>query len=359
MQIFRNRALLPIIFALPIVQLIILSNAATFEVKEVNMSVVDEDRTETSRRLVRKMQATGYFVVTDQSQTADEAGEALLSNAASMVLHFPLHFERDLLRTGDATVQMIFDAQDGAIAGVAQAYANSVLASYNRELLQGISAEAVSAGGIDITPANWFNPKQRYTAFMVPGILVLLVTIIGLFISSMNIVREKELGTIEQLNVTPITKSQFIVGKLLPLWIIGLFELAFGLIIAKLGFQVPMVGSLALVFAMAALYLIVTLGLGLFLSTITDTQQQSMFLAWFVMVIFILMSGLFTPIESMPTWAQKMTLFNPVAHFIAIMRRVLLMGADFSSIRREFYWLLAFAIVILTLAVRQYKKVTQ
>ncbi|MCB0717982.1 MAG: ABC transporter permease [Bacteroidetes bacterium] len=357
LQIFRNRSLLPIIFVLPIVQLVILSNAATFEVKNVRMSVVDEDQTEASRGLVRKMQATGYFSVVANSPTADQGADLLLSTAASMVIHFPLHFERDLRRSGTARVQMIFDAQDGAKAGVSQAYASSVVVDYSRELGANIVLDGIPAG-IDVIPVNWFNAEQRYTTFMVPGILVLLVTIVGMFISAMNIVREKEIGTIEQLNVTPITKSQFVIGKLMPLWVIGLFELAFGLIVAKLLFDVPMVGSIPLVFAMAAVYLVAMLGFGLWLSTMTDTQQQAMFLAWFFMVIFILMSGLFTPIESMPHWAQNIAELNPLAHFIRIMRRVLLMGADFSAIRTEFYWLVGFAMTILPMAVRQYRKVS-
>lgn len=358
LQIFRNRALLPIIFVLPILQLIVLSNAATFEVKSVRMSVVDEDHSDTSSKLIRKLIATGSFEAIGYFDTADSAAETLLASKAALVLHIPLNFERDLKRNGTSTIQMILDAQDGATAGVAQAYAQTVIAGYNKELAAAIVIEPVQSLNIEVIPTNWFNPAQRYTTFMVPGILVLLVTIISMFISAMNIVREKEIGTIEQLNVTPIARWQFIAGKLMPLWIIGLFELAFGLLVAKVIFSVPMVGSIFLVFCMAAVYLLVMLGLGLWLSTTTDTQQQAMFLAWFIMVIFILMSGLFTPIESMPRWAQQLALLNPVAHFISIMRRVLLMGANFAAIRFEFLCLAGYAVVVLSLAVRQYRKVT-
>ncbi len=358
-QIFRNRAMLPIIFVMPIIQLVVLAHAATFEVKNVPVSLVDEDRTETSRLLVEKMGASGYFSVVKQTFSARQAADALLGTEARMVLHVPRHFERDLRRTGRAGVQMIFDAQDGATAGVAQAYVNTILAAFTRQIqVDFVAAEPAPAPAIEVVPASWYNPDLDYQTFMVPGILVLLVTMIGTFLSAMNVVREKEIGTIEQLNVTPIKKYQFITGKLLPFWIIALFELAFGLVIARVIFDVPMLGSLALIFALAGVYLLVMLGIGLWISTLTETQQQAMFLSWFLMVIFILMSGLFTPIESMPVWAQKLTLLNPVAYFITIMRRVLLKGAGFAAVQTEFWALVAYAAVMLTLAVRQYRKVS-
>ncbi len=202
----------------------------------------------------------------------------------------------------------------------------------------------------------WFNPQLDYKTYMVPGILVLLVTIIGLFLSAMNVVREKEIGTIEQINVTPIHKYQFITGKLLPFWIIAMFELAFGLLIAKIIFSLPVLGNVGVVFTVASIYILAILGLGLFISTITNTQQQAMFIAWFFMVIFILMSGLFTPIDSMPDWAQKLNIINPIAYFIKVMRMVLLKGAGFADVLNQIIALTFYAIVSLTLAVRMYKK---
>jgi ABC-2 type transport system permease protein len=193
---------------------------------------------------------------------------------------------------------------------------------------------------------------------MVPGILCLLVTIIAFLLSGMNIVREKEIGTIEQINVTPIRKVQFIAGKLLPFWIIALFELAFGLTIGKLLFNIPIIGSLGLIFLSAAVYIFVILGFGLLISTMTNTQQQSMLVSFFFMVIFILMSGLFTSIESMPEWAQKLDRINPIAYFIRIMRMVMLKGSDFHDIRESFYSLVVYALAIISFAVWRYRKVT-
>ena len=361
LQIFRNKAMLPIIFVMPIVQLLVLSYAATFEIKNTPISLIDEDRSATSRLLVEKLEASGYFTVARQSFSAQAADEDLLRGNARMILHVPDDFERDLRQEGAAPVRLVLNAEDGFAAGVIQAYALNIITAFN----QGIQADFAGAAPasprqpvIEVRPAHWFNPDLNYQTYMVPGILVILVTMIGTFLSAMNVVREKEIGTIEQLNVTPIGKYQFIIGKLLPFWILALVELGMGLVVAWIVFRTPMLGNLFLVFALAGVYLLVMLGFGLWISTFTETQQQAMFLAWFFMVVFILMSGLFTPIESMPIWAQKLTLLNPIAYFIEIMRRVLLKGAGFADVQSLFWALVAYAAVMLTLAVGQYRKVT-
>ena len=361
LQIFRNRGMLRIIIVLPVLQLLVLSNAATFEVRNTDFVLLDEDRSRMSTDIAEHLQASGYFTLVERVASSRQADVAILRGDAGMILRIPQHFERDFVTTGSAGVQFVLNAQDGATVGVVQAYAGQILASYNRDVIAevGFPASATAAvSRIEMRPSLWYNPELNYITYMVPGILVLLVTMIGTFLTAMNIVREKETGTIEQLNVTPIKKWHFIVGKLLPFWIIALVELAVGLVIARVVFDVPMLGNLVLVFALAGVYMLVMLGIGLFVSTATDTQQQAMFLAWFIMVVFILMSGLFTPIESMPEWAQRMALLNPVAHFIEIMRRVLLKGAGFAAIQTQFWTLSAYAAVVLTLAIRKYRKIT-
>jgi len=188
---------------------------------------------------------------------------------------------------------------------------------------------------------------------------VVLVTLIGLFLSGMNVVREKEIGTIDQINVTPIKRWQFITGKLLPFWIIGLGELTVGLVISRALFHVPMLGHYYVIYLVAAIYLLVVLGMGLLISTVTESQQQAMFIAWFFIVIFVLLSGLFTPIQSMPHWAQNLTLANPVRHFVDIMRRVMLKGSDLGDIAKPFGILGAEAVVMLALAVNRYRKTSE
>ena len=209
---------------------------------------------------------------------------------------------------------------------------------------------------IETIPSFWYNSTLNYKTFMVPGILVLLITMLTLFLSSMNIVREKELGTLEQINVTPIKKYQFIIGKLFPFWVIGLVILTIGLLISKIVFNVPMLGNIVLVYFFTSIYLLLILGFGLFLSNHTETQQQAMFIAWFFIVIFILMSGLFTPIESMPKWAQNMTLFNPIRYFVEFIRMVLLKGAGLQEVLPNLGIITLFAIVVNGLAVWSYKK---
>ena len=194
---------------------------------------------------------------------------------------------------------------------------------------------------IFITYSNWFNPELNYKTYMVPGILAVLVSMIAIFLSGMNIVKEKEIGTIEQLNVTPIKKTQFI----------------FGIFLGRLIFNVPMLGNPLLIFFIASIYLLVILGMGLFISTLTNTQQQAMFISWFFMVIFMLMGGIFTPIESMPAWAQTITLFNPIAYFVRVMRMIMLKGSGFNDVLQTIYVISAYAFIMLSLAIIRYRKV--
>jgi ABC-2 type transport system permease protein len=192
----------------------------------------------------------------------------------------------------------------------------------------------------------------------VPGILVALVTMVGTLVTAQNIAREKEMGTLEQLNVTPITKGEFIVAKLLPFWVLALINLSIGLVVARLVFHVPMRGSLVLLFASAALYLLVALAIGLWISAVVETQQQAMFVTFFILMIYLLMSGLFTPVDSMPRWVQLLSELNPVRHFVTISRAILIKGAGLSEIVRPLGTLAVFAVVVLTVAVRRYEKVT-
>lgn len=359
LQIFRNKGMLPIIFVMPVVQLVVLSFAATYELNEVDYYLIDRDHSTVSQQLVDHLEATGYFKQVGQGYSDKQAKAMLRTGEAEMVLNIPADFEHDLVSEQHASVQFEIDAVNGSLAGLIQTYAQSILQQYNK----GIRARLIRSAGtkgqsaaITVQQRHWYNPELDYIKFMVPGILVVLVTMIGTFLSGMNIVRERELGTIEQLNVTPIKKYQFIIGKLLPLWIIALFELAFGLAIAHFGFHIMFEGSLLLIFFIAGIYLLAVEGLGLFISTTTDTQQQAMFIAWFLMVVFILMGGLFTPIESMPVWAQHLTLLNPVAYFIEIMRAVLLKGAGLMDVWHSVAALAAMAVVILSFAVSRYHK---
>jgi len=360
-QIFRNKAMLPIIFVLPFIQLLILSNAATFEVKNIKFSYIDNDHTSTSRALIEKFNASEYFTIVTDFPSEKFASSAMLDGTVDVILEIPNHFERDLVIDKKIALAITINAIDGAAAGVENVYILQIIQNFNKniriDLMQASDIANIPISILTI-PSFWFNETLNYKTFMVPGILVLLVTMITLFLSGMNIVREKEIGTLEQINVTPIKKHQFIIGKLFPIWVIGLVLLAIGLVISKVVFNVPMVGSILLMFFYTSIYVLVILGIGLFISNFTDTQQQAMFISWFFMVIFILMSGLFTPIESMPKWAQDITEFNPIKYFVEVMRMVMLKGANLTDISSQVIKTVIYAIVMNGLAVWSYKKTT-
>ena len=362
LQIRRDGLMMRQLFLMPIVQLVVLSSAATFEVKRATMYVVDRDRSATSAGLVDRLRASGRFDLIGASASMDEANEALLARKASMIVSFPADFEKDLVRHHAAGVQLILNAEDGAAAGVTNSYAAQIIGSYGREIGMEIPSTPLGAGAPSIgTPAavevrsrGWYNPELNYRDYMVPGILVQLVTVIGTLLTAMNIVREKEIGTLDQLSVTPLNRGTFIAAKLIPLWIIALVELSLGLLVGRFLFDVPLVGSLGLVFLVAAVYLLAALGTGLLISTIVDTQQQAMFITFFMVMIYLLMSGLFTPVRSMPDWAQWIAAANPVKHIIGVMRAVMLKGATLSDVLAPMGYLAAFGAAMLTLAVRQY-----
>jgi ABC-2 type transport system permease protein len=355
-QVLRDKSMLPIIILIPVIQLLILSYTATFEIRNIRLVVCDLDHSSESRELGGKFAGSSFYQIVHNAITYQEGVEQLKHGSAEQLLVIEGGFSEKLQRHGNASVLLTTDAINGSAASLMNAYGMSIIIQFGREKTAKAAGTGVLQESIRIEPVYWYNPELDYKTYMVPGILVLLVTIIGMFLSGMNVVKEKELGTIEQINVTPIKKYQFVVGKLLPFWIIALFELAFGLIVAKLVFQIPIVGSVGLLFGVASLYLLVVLGFGLLVSTMTDTMQQAMFISWFFMVIFILMSGLFTPVESMPDWAQWINTLNPIAYFIQINRMIMLKGSGFSDFSGLFYALVAYAMLTLSLAVWRYRK---
>jgi ABC-2 type transport system permease protein len=360
LQIFRDRITVFQIFLIPVVQLLLLANAATFDVKQVAMMVVDEDRTTVSAGLMQRLEGGHQFRVLRYEPTAEGVDHALLDREVTAVLHIPRRFEEDLVRRGRARVQLILNAEEGATAGIVQSYALSILGAYGRELDRTLprlgARRAVRVAPLDLRTQRRFNPTRNYKHWMVPALLVSLTTIIGLLLTAQNITRENELGTLEQLNVTPMTKIQFIAAKLIPFWLLSLLIFSIGLVIGKLVFGIPTRGSLALVFLAAMAYLVVVLGLGLWISTITRTQQQSMFVAFFLILIFLLMSGLFTPVDSMPRWAQWVAEANPVKHFVGVMRAVLVRGAGLETVGGPILGLAGAGVGVLALAVVRYRK---
>ena len=371
LHVVRDRATLAQVLVLPILQLLVLSNAATFQIANTPTYVVDFDRTSASRGLVTRFAASGHFRVAGHSASPELANESLLGGDVTMVVTIPRDFEAGLVRSGVAPIQLVINAEKGSTAGIVQSYASNILSAYASELTaaRGRAGDAAATGGrepaplrgasrIDLRIRSWYNPALNYRHYMVPGILVALVTMIGTLLAAQNIAREKELGTLEQLNVTPITRAQFIGAKLLPFWVLGLLDLGIGLVVARVVFDVPMRGSLFLLFGSAAVYLVVALAIGLWISTMVETQQQAMFVTFFVMNIYLLMSGLFTPIDSMAPWVRVVSEVNPVRHFVTIARAVLIKGAGVADVSRPLLILALYGVAMLGLAVRQYAKRT-
>ena len=370
LHVTRDKASLVQVIVVPVIQLLLLSTVATFAIKRSPAYIVDYDHTSTSRGVVSRLASSDYFDVVGQSGSPDRANDAMLAGDATLVVTIPHDFEKSLVRTGTAPLGLDVNAEKGSAAGIVSSYALQILADYSRELSPELRPTVASVSGAETRPPrrgtprieartqSLYNPTLNYQHYMVPGILVALVTMIGTLLTAQNIAREREMGTLEQLNVTPITKAEFITAKLLPFWVLALVDLIIGLIVGHLVFGVPIRGNPALLLAAAAVYLIVALAIGLLVSTRVETQQQAMFVSFFILMIYLLMSGLLTPIDSMPHCVQLLSELNPVRHFVSISRAVLIKGAGFSDIALPMGILASYGAVVLALAIRQYHKRT-
>jgi len=357
-QVFRDPAILRIIFVMPIIQLLVLPWAADYEVKNIKLVIIDQDHSDYSRQFISKLTASGYFLLDQYTSSYAIATGEIERDKADIVLQIPGHFEKDLVKENEATLFLAVNAINGSKAVLGAAYLQSIIQDYNNQVrekwiqMPRFSPET----NIEVIATNWYNPLMNYKWFMVPGILVVLVTMVGSFLASLNIVKEKEIGTIEQINVTPIKKYHFILGKLIPFWVLGLLILTIGLFISRLAYGIMPLGSFFTIYVFAAVYLAAVLGLGLLVSTYCNSQQQAMLISFFLMMIFILMGGLYTPIESMPVWAQWVTKFNPVSYFIEVMRLVILKGSTLNDIIPQIGTIFLFALVLNTWAVINYRK---
>ncbi len=357
-QIFRNPAILKVIFVMPVIQLIALPMAADYEIKNINIAVIDRDHSTVSNKLVQKITASNYFKLVDYNDHFDASMELIENDKADLILEIPQNFESNLYKEQFSKMFLAVNAINGVKANLGAAYLANIVQSYNSDFrIQTITPGRFNELALfDISSTNWYNTKLNYKIFMVPGILVLLITIIGMNLSSINIVREKEMGTIEQINVTPIRKTHFILGKLIPFWIIGLVVITVGFLIAWLVYGIIPLGSYFTLYLFAAIYLLVILGIGLLISTYSENQQQAMLVTFFLMMIFVLMGGLYTSIDSMPDWARWFTRLNPISYFIEVMRMVVLKGSGIADTGKQFLIMIVYAIVINTWAVLSYRK---
>ncbi|KRB57888.1 ABC transporter permease [Flavobacterium sp. Root186] len=357
-QIFRNRAILAVIMVMPVMQLIILPLAANYEIKNINLAVVDNDRSDYSRDLINQVVASGYFKLRTYNDSYKQAFTQLEEDNADLILEIPHGFEQDLIKENKQQLFIGVNAINGTKAGLGAGYISDIIREYNNGLRKKLnvptSFNAIPV--IEITSSNWYNPHLNYQLYMVPGILAILVTLVGGFLSALNIVKEKEAGTIEQINVSPVKKYHFILGKLIPFWILGNVVFTLGLLVGWIFYGIIPLGNILVLYAFIAVYLLAILGFGLLVSTICDTQQQAMLIMFFFVMIFVLMGGLFTPIDSMPDWAKTVSKFNPISYFIDVMRMVVIKGSGFKDVQKHIIIMVGFAIVLNIAAVLNYRK---
>ena len=357
-QIFRDPSIIRIIFVLPVIQLMILPWAADYEIKDLHISIIDHDHSTYSQQLISKITATKYFLLNQYTDSYYKAEKAMESGQVDIAIEIPADFEKDLVKENEAPVLMAVNAVNGTKAGLGSAYLQFIIRDFNVDVrMKWIQLPRFDPElKIEVVTANWFNPMMNYKFFMVPGILVVLLTMVGASLSALNIVKEKEIGTIEQINVTPVRKYHFILGKLIPFWVIGLIILSIGLSIAWLAYGIVPLGSLFVIYCFAALYLLAVLGLGLLISTITNNQQQAMLISFFLIMVFVLLGGLYTSIDSMPDWAKAVTKLNPVAYFVEVIRMVVLKGSGFADIAHHMLTMFVFAVILNGWAIYSYKK---
>lgn len=359
-QLLRNRQLIRTLLLAPLIQLILLPLAADYSVKNIEIAVADYDRSPTSQRLIAKITSSGYFHLAADASSYPQALKMVEQDKADLALQIPAHFERDLVRENANQLYIAINAIDGTKGNLGGAYLRSIITDFNADLrvdMKAVEAVQGDAPQVSVASSNWYNPFLKFPLYMVPAILVTLVTAMVAMQSAFNIVQEKESGTIEQINVTPIKKYIFITGKMIPFLVLGVVLFTMGLLVGWALYGVIPLGSLWVLYGSLILYLLSMLGLGLLIATYSGTQMQAMSLSFFFINIFNMMSGVFTAVDSMPGWAQAIVATFPPSHFIKIMRMVVLKGSSFSDIRYELLWMLVIGILLNLWAVRNYRKI--
>lgn len=358
-QIFRDPMMPRIIFLMPLIQLLILGFAATTDVRNIDVSVLDMDRSSASRALVDAHYATDLFRPGPAAHDPGDLQQFLARGRADMTLWIPADFERRLVERKPATVGVVLDGRNSSQAGRAAGYVAAIFQRESRTLLEqeGLApAAAAPVPQVQKITRFFYNPQLESRYYMVPGIVAMLVTVISLLLTGMAVVREKEIGTLEQLMVTPITSLELVAGKTLPFVVITFVELAVGTLLAMLIYDLVLVGSFLVLAFASLIYLLVTLGGGLLASTVSKTQQQAMFTVWFFMVFFILTSGFFYPVDNMPDVVRWSTYINPMRYYMSIIRAVFLKGAGLADLGGQLLPLAILGVVAFSGAVLRFQK---
>ncbi len=360
LQLRRDRRMLGLSFLAPVLQLMLLGYAATTDVKEIPMLVCDQDQTSKSRELINQFVNSGYFVIGAEAHSPNEIDQYIEDGHVWMALVIPTSFSSDLLASRQTSVQLLVDGSDANSANISIGYASQIVSTYSRSIIADVQKrfpQTLRTSRVNPEIRVWYNPDLKSRNFMVPGVLAMVLMIITMTLTSLAVVKEKEIGTLEQLMVTPIKPYQLILGKLLPFIMIGAVDVLLVIIVARFWFDVPLRGSVALLFALSGLFVLTTLGLGLFVSTISKTQQQAMMTAqFFFFMPFIYLSGFAFPIENMPRVIQYVTYLIPLRYFIVIIRGVFLKGIGIAELWPQVIPLWIFGLAILTLSVLRFRK---
>lgn len=360
LELLRDRRMWGILFVIPIVQTLVFGYAVTTDVDHVRTALLDFDRSSASRELTSRLEASGYFDIVAIAETAPDARRLVDHGEAQVVLRIDSGFESDLRADRIAAVQILLDGTDSNTAGIAADYAARIVREYSREILAERAKRrrgaAPGAAAVSVENRAWFNENLESRNFYVPGVIAMLVTLITLMLTSMAIVREKEIGTIEQIMVTPIRKSEFILGKTVPFALIGFADVALVSLVGIYWFEIPLRGSLVLLFASTALFLMSTLGIGLFISTVSSTQQQAMMSTFFYYFPAVLLSGFMFPIANMPEPVQWITYANPLRYFLIIIRGVFLKGIGADVLWPQMLALAVMGVATLWLAANRFRK---
>ena len=355
-QIRRDRAMRGLILVVPIIQLLVLGYVISSEVKNIRTIICDQDQSVTSRQLVERVAHSPYFTIVGHDRRTQNLHEYLDRGDASMVLVIPMEMEKKLASRQPSEIQILSDGQDANTAGISLGYMSGILEDFLSGEISRLSVDGLHINLIKPVIRVWYNENVRASDFMIPGIVVFLLTLVTSLVSAMGLVREREIGTLEQLLVAPIKKHELLIGKIIPFAILGLLVLTLSVLFARLWYRIPIVGNLALFGSFAVIYLFTTLGIGLLVSAASRTQQQAMFITWFITIFIFLMSGFIFPIENMPQAAQWLSYLNPMRYFILVTREIFIKGSGVTHLYNQGLALIVFGAVIFSFAVMRFHK---
>ena len=345
-----------ILIVAPLVQFMLFPFTADYEIKTLNIAFIDHDRSSITKEMQNKFAFSRYFIHHGLLETKKEAEQLMLKDEIDILIEFPSDFEKYMMNFEPATIAITANAINSVKAGIGVGYVQTVLGEFYEDKAKESGSVATVSAKLLSTNIFWYNEQMNYKNLIVPGILVILVTLIGAYVTALNIVREKEIGTIEQINVSPIYKWQFLVGKMIPFWVLGMAEFLLGIFLMKIVFGISVQGSLPVLIAVTSIYLLVMLGLGFFISSMSSNQLQAMFIVFFLFIVFVLLSGLFTPIEGMPQWAVYINYLNPMSYYMEVIKLIVLKGSGIEEIKMQISVLSGMAVIINAAALISYRE---